>query len=265
MVQKQKVQSVDRVFDILEVLASSKKGMTLTELSKRLSLSTSTTHRLVTNLTQRNYVTRLDNSKKYVVGLGFVALISSRLSSLELKTEADPILSALAQDIDQVVFLGVQKEYNVIYLDKKDRNNLEAYCGIGYQLPLHCTGLGKSLLMQYSSDEIREMYKDKILEPLTPFSITSVEKLVEAIEESKRLGYSIDDEENKVNGICVAAPIYDYRNKIIGAISTSWKKEDYDLLKINALSIKQAANIISQRMGFVEKQNNSYRTSLSPE
>jgi DNA-binding IclR family transcriptional regulator len=257
MAKEQKVQSVDRVFDILEVLASSKEGMTLTALSTRLQLSTSTTHRLLTNLLQRNYVTRLDNSKKYVVGLGFVSLISSRLSSLELKTEADPILNALAQELDQVVFLGVQSEYDVMYLDKKDSKNLEAYCGIGYKLPLHCTGLGKALLMQYSSKEIRNMYKGRVLTPLTPYSITSVDKLVEAIEENKSRGYSIDDEENKEGGICVAAPIYDYRNKIIGAISTSWKKENLGLLQINKLGIIHSASQISQRMGYVEKNNNS--------
>lgn len=79
---KQKVQTVDRVFDILEVLASSKKGMTLTELSNKLTLSTSTTYRLLQVLKDRNYVTQLANSKIYVVGLGFVSLVSSRLAVL---------------------------------------------------------------------------------------------------------------------------------------------------------------------------------------
>ena len=244
-----KVQSVDRVFDILEVLASSKTGMTSTELSNKLSLPSSTTHRLLKVLQQRNYVTRLDNSKQYVVGLGFLSLISSRLSSLELKTEADPILTALSQDLDQVVFLGVKNNLDVMYLDKKDSKNLEAYCGIGFRLPLHCTGLGKALLMQYSPSEIREIYEGKELIALTRYSITSIDELIEAVEENKKRGYSIDNEENKENVICVAAPVYDYRNKIIAAISTSWNKKDINLMQINALGVMQAANRISKRMG----------------
>lgn len=254
MAKEHKVQSVDRVFDILEVLAASKEGMTLTELSNKLSLSSSTTHRLLNVLQQRNYVTRLDNSKVYVVGLGFLSLISSRLSSLELKTEADPILTLLSQDLNQVVFLGVQNEFNVMYLDKKDSEKQETYCGIGFKLPLHCTGLGKALLMQYSPKEIREMYKDEDLISLTPYSITSIDKLIEAVEENKKRGYSIDDEENKENVVCVSAPIYDYRNKIIAAISTSWSKSKQNLMQINTLAVLQAAQNISKRMGYVENK-----------
>ncbi|MGD1821532.1 MAG: IclR family transcriptional regulator [Pleomorphochaeta sp.] len=251
MAKEQKVQSVDRVFDILEVLASSKEGMTLTELSNKLTLSSSTTHRLLNVLMQRNYVTRLDNSKVYVVGLGFLSLISSRLSSLELKTEADPILQTLSHDLNQVVFLGVKDDYNVMYLDKKDSKTQQAYCGIGFKLPLHCTGLGKALLMQYTPNEIKKLYENVELLPLTPYSINSVDKLIAAVEENKARGYSIDDEENKENVVCVSAPIYDYRNKIIAAISTSWSKDRLNLMNINALAVTQAANKISKRMGYI--------------
>lgn len=249
---KQKVQTVDRVFDILEVLASSKKGMTLTELSNKLALSTSTTYRLLQVLKDRNYVTQLDNSKIYVVGLGFVSLVSSRLSSLELKTEADQILNNLAVTLNQVVFLGVENDYDVMYLDKKSGPDEGVFCGIGFTLPLHCTGLGKALLMQYSSNEIRRMYKNRKMISLTPHSITDVETLVRAVEENKERGYSTDIEENKEKVICVSAPIYDYRNKIIAAVSTSWDIKDQHLLKINALAVQQAADLISKRMGFVE-------------
>jgi DNA-binding IclR family transcriptional regulator len=252
MAKEQKVQSVDRVFDILEVLAVSKEGMTLTEISNKVDLSSSTTHRLLKSLQKRNYVTPLENTKKYVVGLGFVSLISSRLGSLEIKTESDTILSSLSHDLDQVVYLGVQSDFDVMYLDKKDSKSLSTYCGIGFKLPLHCTALGKSLLMQYSSDEIREMYKDKELTQLTKHSISTVEELVSEIEETKKRGYSIDDEENRANTVCVATPIYDYRNRIIASISTSWSKDQINLMNVNVLGVKQAAQMISKRMGYVE-------------
>lgn len=82
----------------------------------------------------RNCVTQLDNSKIYVVGLGFVSLVSSRLGSLELKTEADQILNNLAVTLNQVVFLGVENDYDVMYLDKKGGPDEGVFCG----LVLHC-------------------------------------------------------------------------------------------------------------------------------
>lgn len=255
MTKKQSVQSVDRVFDILEVLSSSQKGMTLTQISNELELSSSTTHRLLKVLENRNYVSRLENSKIYVIGLGFLSLISSRLSCLELKTEATPILTALSHQIDQVVFLGVQDKLDVMYLDKKcNENPNETYCSIGFKLPLHCTGLGKALLMQYSPDEIRKMYNGQELIQLTPYTINSVESLIKAVEENKQRGFSIDDEENTENVVCVSSPIYDYTNKIVAAVSTSWSKKELNLMPIYALSVKQAAEKISQRMGHIKEK-----------
>ncbi|MBK5201328.1 MAG: hypothetical protein JJE21_07315 [Spirochaetaceae bacterium] len=52
-----------------------------------------------------------------------------------------------------------------------------------------------------------------------------------------------------------AAPSYDYKNKIIAAISTFLSKSDMELINVNALGIKQAAVMISKRMGFVDKSN----------
>ena len=251
---KEKVQSVDRVFDILEMLSSSHKGMTLTQLSNELALSSSTTYRLLKVLQKRNYVDQLPNSKIYVVGLGFVSLVSNRLGSLEIKTEAEPILTTLSHDLEQVAFLGVQSELDVMYLDKKDMHDNKTFCSIGLKLPLHCTGLGKSLLMQYTPEEIRDMYKGVDLFALTSHTITDIEALIEEVEKSKQCGYSFDEEENKLGHFCIAAPIYDYRNKIIAAVSSSWENTSNERKKMTILGVTQAAATISKRMGQATKK-----------
>jgi DNA-binding IclR family transcriptional regulator len=75
---------------------------------------------------------------------------------------------------------------------------------------------------------------------------------VKSNNENRERGYSIDKMENKANTFCVAAPIYDYRGKVIAAISSSWKGEP-DRIEEVSLSVLQASNKISHRMGYIKR------------
>lgn len=250
--KRKTVQSLDRAFDILEALADEKDGLTLTELSKKIHLNTSTVYRMLQALNNRNYINKNENSNSYSLGLGFVELASLRLKSLELKIESQSNLSWLNETLGQVVFLGVMNGFDVDYIDMKGDVKLKNMCSVGFSLPLHCTGLGKALLMGFDETQLRAYYKDYTFYKLTPYSISTLNALVKANNQNRERGYSIDKMENKLNTFCVAAPIYDYRSKVIAAISSSWKGEPNRIEEVS-LSVLQATNNISRRMGFVKR------------
>jgi len=147
-----KVQSVDRTFDILELLSKEKNGLSLTEISKNLDLSV---------LKKRGYIEQIKNRGIYKMGMEFVELCSNLLNNLELKTEADPFLRKLSMLTNQTVFLAIYQDNSVVYIDKVEQyNSLRKYSIIGQRRPLHCTALGKSLLAGFSEFEIRQLYED---------------------------------------------------------------------------------------------------------
>jgi DNA-binding IclR family transcriptional regulator len=245
-------QSIDRAFDILEALADEPDGLTLTALSKKTDLHTSTVYRMLQALNNRNYVDKDESNNLYSLGLGFVELASLRLKSLELKIEAQSNLAWLNETLGQVAFLGIKDGFDVDYIDMKGDVKLKGICSIGFSLPLHCTGLGKALLMDFNEAELCSYYKDYDFYKLTPYSISNLENLVKSNNENRERGYSIDKMENKANTFCVAAPIYDYRGKVIAAISSSWKGEP-DRIEEVSLSVLQASNKISHRMGYIKR------------
>jgi len=252
-----KVQSIDRVFDILELLSVKHEGLSLTEISRRLELPTSTVFRLLSVLRSRNYIEKNDSTNVYRLGLGFVELTSLYLSNIELKTEAQPYLRNLSQTTGQVVFMGTEQDGELVYIDKYEQfNEIRNYCFIGQRRPLYCTALGKTLLTGFSDEDIRELYSDQKLEPKAPNTITDVEQLIEEIHKTGARGYSIDDQEMEADMWCVAAPVYDYRGIIIAAVSTSWdlgSHKDADRDKNIEFVVKTAMNI-SIRMGFRPKK-----------
>lgn len=248
-----KVQSIDRVFDILELLSVEHEGMSLTEISRSLDLPTSTVFRLLAVLRDRNYIEKNDSTSVYRLGLGFVELTSLYLSNIELKTEAQPYLRKLSKITGQVVFMAIEQEGEVVYIDKYEQfREIRNYCFIGQRRPLYCTALGKSLLTGFAEDGIRSLYDGVDLRKVAPNTITDVEKLIQDVRLTRQRGYSVDNEEMEPDMYCVAAPIYDYRGGVIAAVSTSWdlvNHKDADRQR-NIDLITEATMNISIRMGY---------------
>src|SRR4030042_4589271 len=189
-----KIQSLDRAFDILELLSKEQNGMTLTEICNKLDLHKSTVYRFLSSLKNKGYVEKIQGSNIYKLGLGFIDLCSIYLNNLELKTEAEPYLRKLSMFTTQTVFLAILQDYQATYIDKVEKyNSLRRYSIIGQRTPLHCTALGKSLLTGMSDDEIKKIYDKKEFISRTKNTINNIIKLLEEINISRERGWTIDN------------------------------------------------------------------------
>ncbi|MBN2510628.1 MAG: IclR family transcriptional regulator [Spirochaetales bacterium] len=246
-----KVQSLSRTFDILELLSKEQKGLTLTDISKSVDLHKSTVYRLLSALMERGYIEKRES--RYKLGLEFVELCSLYLNSLELKTEAEPVLRKLSGETAQTVYMAILQQREIVYIDKVENfNSIRKYSIIGQRRPLYCTSLGKSFLMGMSNDGIRTLLADEVFEPHTQKTHKDMESLIRDIEVCRERGWAFDNEEWEINVQCVGAPIHDYRGTTIAAVSTVWyrnQKKDQDTRKI-AGAVIDCATEISRRMGF---------------
>ena len=247
-----KVQSLDRAFDILELLSREQHGLALTEIGNRLDLHKSTVYRLLQALKQRGYIEK--NAKgSYRLGMEFIELSSLYLNNLELKTEAQPILRELSSLSGNTAFLATLQESEVVYIDKMETfNSLRKYSIIGQRAPLYCTALGKSMLTGKSEEQIRRMYQGVDMKAFTTKTITTLDALIEEVERIRRRGWSVDDEEYEEGLRCIGAPIRDYRAVVIAAVSTSGYTSVITRERVEEIAayVVKAARDISQRMGY---------------
>ncbi|MBG0790035.1 MAG: IclR family transcriptional regulator [Desulfovibrionaceae bacterium] len=247
------VQTLDRAFDIVELLSRETGGLNLTEIASRMSLNKSTAHRILASLQERGYVEKREQGKVYRLGLELIELSSAFLNSLELKTEAQPILNQLSRQSGQTVFMAIMREGDVVYIDKVEAfNSLRRYKIIGKRMPLYATSLGKSLLTGLTDAEIVKLYRNKPFKQITDHTIDNVHDLLKEVELTRRRGWAHDNQENELGTMCVGAPVYDYRNMVIAAVSVAWEIEgqpDLDLKRLAALVV-EATQEISHRMGY---------------
>lgn len=252
MLEPMKVQSLDRAFDILELLSREQHGLNLTEIGNRLELHKSTVYRILNALKNRGYIEKTARGS-YRLGMEFIELTSLYLNNLELKTEAQPVLRELSAATGNTSFLAIPQDNEIIYIDKMEtHNSMRKYSIIGKRAPLYCTALGKSLLADKTADQIRLLYEEQTLEGYTARTITSIDSLVEEIAKTRERGWSIDNEEYE-NGIrCIGAPIHDYRREIIAAVSISGYVSSVAQGHADELAVHvvKAAEEISRRMGY---------------
>jgi DNA-binding IclR family transcriptional regulator len=126
------------------------------------------------------------------------------------------------------------------------------FSGIGKRVPVHSTSLGKALLIDKSEKDILEILNDKGMDKFTQNTIVSPDGFIREMEITKKRGYSFDNAENEEGIFCVAAPIKDYRNEVVAAISTTGRDNSFldDPQSSIIQAIKETAYQISVKMGY---------------
>ena len=257
------VQSIDRVFDILEVLSATPQGLTLSDLAAATSLHTSTAHRLLASLANRGYVRKDAENGKYRLTLRLYE-ISRRVSTvLNLFSASKPLLEKLSNDVKEIVHLVERDGNEVVYLHKFEPLlrpiSITSSVGlvrmashVGLRNPMYCTGVGKSIMAYLPEKEVRAIWDGTQVIPFTPKTITTWEALQEDLSCVRERGYAIDDEEHDLGVRCVAAPIYNWNGTPVGAMSISGTVARMTPDKIEKFSPKliSTAEKISELMGW---------------
>ena len=252
--ENQHIQVLDRSLDIIEQLATSERGLTITELSQRTGLPKSTIHRILTTYADRHYIGKDSDTSIYSLGHKFVEIASIYLNKIVLKTEAAPIMHNLACTYNAIYYLGILENHEVVYLERVEPlNSLRLYTQIGKREPLYCTALGKVLLAALPQEEFKRIASSLKFIQHTSNTITSVEALEAEIEKVRACGYALDRCEHVEGNMCLAVPIYDYTRRTLAAMSVSGTNL-LNLYDVDSIMEKtRAASIeLSRRMGYTQ-------------
>lgn len=243
--------TVAKAFSILRALsAEAREGLNLSEVCARVGMSRSTTHRYLTTLEKLDLAER-DGGDRFHLGPQLVALAGSYLANSDLRTESMPLLQELATQTQETIHLAVPSGNEVVYIDKVDsRQAIQMYSYIGARLPMHSTALGKSILAHLGAEQIENLIS-ATLTRRTPRTITTAEALRRELVLVKAQGFAVDDEENEIGICCVGAPIFDYTQRVVGAVSVSGPTNRMTSERAAQLGplVKKAAARISRRVG----------------
>jgi len=225
------IRSLARGLHILDILEESPEGIGITEIAARLNIDKSSASRILKTLANYGYADQSGSTRRYRLGPRVVQLGQHLLKKTPLRDQAKPFLSRLVQETNECSHLAILSQGSAFYLDQAESSApLRVSAGVGTLAPLHCTALGK-VLLAFGDEPIPAE-----LDTHTPRTITDPETLRMHLEQTRRQGYAIDDEEYDYGVRCIAAPVYDVNKDLAGAIGISGPVGRVTLERIPSLS-----------------------------
>lgn len=202
------IRSVDRVCDILDALANSRSGVTLTEVATIAGLPKSSAFRYLSALEIRHYVQRDSDSVTYRLGPAFRPEYSLGLS--RLAEFARPHLEQLRDKCGETTNLGILDGTAVTHsVVCESASPMRLAARVGDRENIHTTALGKAMSAALPDAQVRSILSATGMPRLTPSTITTIDEFLAELEKVRNQGYAVDDTENQFDGRCVAVAIPD--------------------------------------------------------
>lgn len=215
-----------RVFDVLELLVSHPESMTLTEVSKRLELPTSSTHNLLQRMVSADVVV-VDDALRYGVGPRAVRLSIRIADSLELRTVARRHLQELARATGEDIYLAVRIGKRVVYVERLvGRRAVSVDIRLGQSLFLHATAVGKLFAAHHPQLHRRLFAEER--PALTEHTLVDDEELERELQAIREHGFAESREEGILGIVGLAVPVFDAEHEVVAAIHVSMLRAQLD-------------------------------------
>lgn len=199
------MQSVERAFGLLELLATNGGEMTLTRLAESSGLPMPTIHRLLQTLVAQGFV-RQQPSRRYALGPRLIWLGESAAGLLS--RWAVPHLKELVAALDETANLAMLDGDRAVYVAQiPSTRPMRMFTEVGMRVHLHSTGVGKALLSQLPVGEMESLVDRLPLPPRTDHTITDRQRMIAELHKARSLGYAVDDGEHEVGVRCLAVPV----------------------------------------------------------
>jgi len=252
--KKYQVPALKRAFAILDGLNHTSFGLTVREVSQQHMIPYSTAFYLLETMRECGYAERSEDSKKYRLGHKTLSFRESKAarSLLDLRTVARPFMEELTELTELTTHLAILERDEAVYIEKVEpKGFIRLYTWIGKRNSVHCTAVGKALLMSLAQDEVTRICQPATMVRRTERTITSLDVLIPELRNSAERGYAIDDVEDEGEGRGVAAPIFEEQGKVVASLGVAGSLSQIEFGRFDAIGklVRNYAGRISERLG----------------
>lgn len=199
------VQSVERAFELLGLIADSGGRATLSELADRAGLPMPTIHRLLRTLVGLGYVRQLPD-RGYALGLALVRLGDQ--AGRQVGDTVRPQLRSLVAALGETANVAVLDGDMVVYIAQvPSPHSMRMFTEVGRRAHTSATGVGKAILAGLADDRVRQIVQSSGMPTPTPNSIGDLSALEAELAAIRDRGYAVDEEEQELGVRCLAVEV----------------------------------------------------------
>jgi IclR family transcriptional regulator, KDG regulon repressor len=243
-------QTLARGLQILEHLVQNPQPQRPSQIARATGLERNAVYRLLRELESRSYVTREQDSTRYVLGSGLVALAAVVLQRVDIGRLARPIMEALEAETEETVSLHIRSGHRRVAVDAlASRQPISHKVEIGETVPLYQGASGKVILAFVDAADFEAVLKESAADRPRGQS-----QLRELIKRARTQGYvsTVGDRNPGVSAL--SAPVFN-TDGVLGALtvtgpSSRWTEDK--MQKAVPLLLAHCADL-SAALGYVAR------------
>jgi len=244
------IPAIRRTLALFDLLAQSRRSLSLSEISRRLQLPKSSVHRILATLEEQECVRRNPETDRFSLGVKLMALSRAALEGAELREQAAPHLLRLQQQTGLTIHRAVLEHKQAVLIAKLEPLGQPTVgTWIGRAMDLNSTAAGKALIAHLPEAEIGRLFSSRAFVRHNHRTIVGLAHLNRELAAVRESGYALDDEEDELGVRCIGAPVMQ-RDRVVAAISLAGYLDQVteDRITFLASRVRHAATLISAQI-----------------
>jgi DNA-binding IclR family transcriptional regulator len=250
-VHRHRIPVIDRMMNVLAELERRESGASISELVEALAVPRSTVYRILNSLQSHQMVHR-GTGGDYRLGrrlLALAARASANNGEAELVALSQQHLDGLSSLLGESCKLSVFDHGEVLVLAAaQGRRQYALSVTPGQRMPPHAGAAAKIILAHLPEPELRGVMA-RPLESVTPRTFTDPRRLASELARVRRQGWAHDRGESSISIHAFAAPIFNHRGRVVGAISVPFLADTEEArTEVIRIAVIEAAKALSAEL-----------------
>jgi DNA-binding IclR family transcriptional regulator len=180
--------------------------------------------RTLKTLHEYGLVDRDPDTRAYRLGWALFGL-AARAGDTRLLAAGEPVVKELVRALGERAHLTVLQGAGALtVLSESPPHAIQAAGWVGRPVPAYCSSAGQALLFDCSLEEVEAFFANVRLVQLGPNAPRNVKAFYRRLEAARARGYALVDEEFEAGLVAAAAPVHDFRGRVVAALNVSGPK-----------------------------------------
>jgi DNA-binding IclR family transcriptional regulator len=228
------VPALQQGLDVLALFTREQSALTAPDICAALNLPRATVFRLLVTLERAGYLLRGADERTFRLGPGLLNRGFTYLASLDLPEIAQSALQNLRDRTGLSAHLAVRDGREVVYIARfAALTTVASSVQIGTRFPVHATLMGRMLILDFTDDELRQLFPEKTLPKVSKQTPKTLAELKKLLNEDRELGYGISQSFFERGVSAVGAPVRDNAGNVVAAINVTAVDTHIDVAKLH--------------------------------
>jgi IclR family transcriptional regulator, pca regulon regulatory protein len=217
--EREHVHSVLRLFEVLRAFGRERPRMTLSEVAERSGMTRASARRFLLTLVHAGYAE--SDGRRFALTPKLLELGQAVMAGSSIWDVARPVLAGVSERLGEACYGAVLDGPEVLYVlhIPAAKHLINVDLRVGSRTPAYCTSVGRVLLAGLTPEAAARVLDAGPIEPRAPKTITDRAKLLDAVEQARRQGWAVVDEELEPGLRSLSVPLRGRGGVVVGAIN----------------------------------------------